>query len=128
MLWQRQLNEDAVDVGIGGELRNLADQFFLRRFLRQADFNAAHAGFDGLLGFAGDVDVAGRIVADEHNGERRLRGKLLHRFGHTGADVRGDGLAVNAASGHGFSSYRAMKAAMSLSLAVSISNTLSRAV
>src|SRR5690606_11183163 len=100
VLWERQLNEDAVDIGVGGELRNLADQFFLRRFLRQADFDAAHAGFDGLFGFAGDIDVAGRIVSDEHDGERGLTRQLFHRVRYAGADVCGDGFAVNAASGH----------------------------
>ena len=62
----------------------------------------ADAGRIGLLGLAADVDLARRIVADEHDGEARhdrLARQRCRSLGDAAAQVFGDGVAVDDGGG-----------------------------
>ena len=81
---QRQLHEDAVDRVVGVQLRDELEQLRLARLLRQAQVACLDPDLERRLVLAPDVDVRGRIVADEHGREPdRAR---EHR--HLGRDLR----------------------------------------
>ena len=102
---QRQLDQDAIDQRIGVELVDQRDQIGLRRIRRQLVFKAGHAAFDGLLGLAGDIDLAGRILAHQHHGQPGLAPGLAFETGGLRGDAAaqgsGKGLAIDYSSlGH----------------------------
>jgi hypothetical protein len=68
---QRQLDEDAVDLAVGVELSDERHQLGLRRRRRKLEVARLDAGLAGRLRLAAHVDRRGRIVADEHDRERR---------------------------------------------------------
>ena len=62
----------------------------------------AEAGRLGLLGLAADVDLARRIVADEHDREARddrLASQCCRPLGDAAAQMFGDGFAVDDGAG-----------------------------
>ena len=67
-----QLHEDAVDFGIGVQRRDQRQQFVLRGARRQPVFDGLHAAFARLRGLVAHVDLARRVLADQHR--RRGRG------------------------------------------------------
>ena len=67
----------------------------------------AHAAADGRLGLAADIDLARRIVADQHDREPGHQAAVarqpVRRVGDLAAQLRRDGLAVDDPRGHGTS-------------------------
>ena len=102
---QRQLHQNAAHRRIGIE------RFYQREQLRfagrggQMIVERPHADFDHRARFAGDVGLAGRIVADQHDrqsGHDAVRGGQAMRLGFDrSAQRRRDRLAVDDASRHG---------------------------
>ncbi len=88
VLRQRQLNEDAVDRGVGVEALDDREQVMFRGFLGKHMLEGAHAGLDRTLALGLHIDPARRIVADEHDREagRTLAGvrEALHGSGDAG--------------------------------------------
>ena len=80
MRGQRQLHQYAVDRIIGVKPLNQRDQIALRNIIRQAVFEAFHPGFHGRLLFRSDINLACRIIADEHD---RKTGLAAGCFGKT---------------------------------------------
>jgi hypothetical protein len=68
---QRQLDEDAVDGRIGVEADDKRLDLGLGRVGGQAVVEGDHAGLARRLHLGGHIDVAGRIVADQHGSEAR---------------------------------------------------------
>ncbi|MCY1225554.1 hypothetical protein D9M72_377520 [compost metagenome] len=99
VLRQRQLHEDAVNGGIRIELRNQRGEFFLRGCLRQGVLDRQEAALLGHLALRGNIGVACRIVADDHDGKACANtGIRLERLGrglHSLDDRSGDFLAIN---------------------------------
>ena len=75
---QRQLDEDPVDVGVGGELGDGRLDLALRRRRRQVDVARLHPDLGRLALLAAHVALARRVVADEHGrqADRRRAGGL----------------------------------------------------
>ena len=75
---ERQLDEDAVDVGIGGQLGDRGLDLALRRRRRQVDVARPHPDLGRLALLAAHVALARRVVADEHRrqADRRRAGRL----------------------------------------------------
>ena len=102
MLWQRELNEDAVDVVASVERVDQREQFLGgdargRRVHLGVDSELA-AGFD----FAANVDLRGGVFADEHDGEAGSVAGVAGSFDLArdfGLDLGGDGDAIQNASG-----------------------------
>ena len=72
MLGQRQLDEDAVHRRIGVEHADQRQQLVLRRRLGQAVGGADHARRLGRLALGTDIDLARRVLADDHHRQPRL--------------------------------------------------------
>ena len=96
---QRQLDENPVNRRIGVQLLDQRQHFGFGCVSRQLVLEAGHPGLDRLLALAPDIDLARRILADQHHGETRLASGAPHEFrgmrGHAVAQVCGKGLAVN---------------------------------
>jgi hypothetical protein len=75
------------------------------RILRQLVFLRVHADFDRLLGLLRHVDLAARIVADDHHrqaGRDAVLGlESLHVAGNTAAQPLSVGFSVDDLGGHG---------------------------
>ena len=101
---QRQLHQDAVHDRIGVEPPDQRQQFGLAGRLRQAVIERAHAAADGRLGLAGDIDLARRVVADQHHREPRHQAAVarqpMRRVRDLAAQLRRDRLAVDDPRGH----------------------------
>jgi hypothetical protein len=93
------LDQDAIDQRIGVERIDQRDQFALGGVGGQAVFEAGHAAGDGLLGLGGDIDLARRVLADQHHGKACLAAcsRLERGGGHGDAGAQGFGkqLAVD---------------------------------
>ena len=104
LLGQRQLHQDAVDVRIGVELGDELEQHLLGRVLGKLVLERLHADLDGLRGLVAHVDLACRILADEHHGEPGreavLRLEPCHVGGDVGAHLGGNCLAVDEVGSH----------------------------
>jgi hypothetical protein len=105
---QRNLHEDAVDRLVRVELADQAQQLRLRRGVGQV---VAHRHEPALLAggaLVSDVDLRGRVVADEHDREPgatvTLRGEPVGLDSHLAPDVGCDRLAVDDLSRHPFAS------------------------
>ena len=100
---QRQLHQDAVH---GRSALSRADEpaVRLRWSRRQAVIERAHAASGGHLHLAADIDLARRIVADQHDREPRhdaaVARQPAHRVRHLAAQVGCDRLAVDDVCGH----------------------------
>ncbi len=74
-------------------------QFVLACLRRQLVLERIHAGFDGLLALVADIDLARRILADEHHGEARRQAVLFlesrDMIGHPCANAGCERLAVD---------------------------------
>src|SRR5687768_7196462 len=71
VLRQGALDENAVDGGIGIQLVDERLEFRLRRRSRKANGLALHPRFDGRLFLRLHIALAGRIFANNHDGESR---------------------------------------------------------
>ena len=99
MVGKRQLDEDAVDRGIGVEPVDQRVQRLLGGIGGKQVLEALHAAGHGLLALVADIDLAGRILADQHHREPRLapggRLEACRHLRHPGAQAFGEGLAVD---------------------------------
>ena len=102
LLGQRQLDQDAVDRGVGVEAPDQLQQLGLRRILGELVVEARHAEFDRELALAADVDLAGRIGAHQHRGQAGLGPALGDQIGNTGAHA----LAQTAREGFSIDQFR----------------------
>ena len=116
---QRQLHENAVHGGIAIELSNHRQQIGLRDVFGQHVLERRHAGFLGLLVLAANIDLTGRIAADQHH--RKARRELMLALDprdlvrDTGAKLRCNDLSVDNACRHLNPSSSSGFAAVSLS-------------
>ena len=96
---QRELHQDAVHGRIGVEPADQREQLGLGRGRRQPMIERPHAAADGHLHLAADIDLARRIVADQHDREpgrdAAVADQPVHRVGDLAAQVRRDRLAVD---------------------------------
>ena len=69
MLRQRQLHQDAVHGRIRVELLDQGQHFGFGRLGGQLVLPRVHADLDRLLGLVGDIDLGGRVLAHQHDGE-----------------------------------------------------------
>ena len=69
VLRQRQLHQDAVDSGIVIQGVDGGFQLFLGGFRRHIDGAGIHADFRAAVALVADIDFAGRIVADQDDGQ-----------------------------------------------------------
>ena len=80
---------DAAGVGLGlctSKRADFADRI-LRRFGLQIVLERRHAEFDGRLLLAGDIDVAGRVIAYKHGRETRRDAVALLEIGDSIRDA-----------------------------------------
>ena len=75
LLRQRQLHEDAVDRWVGVEPVDQRQQIGLAGVGGQAVLEALHPGLDRRLALVADIDLARRILADQHDRQARARGR-----------------------------------------------------
>ena len=103
-LGQRQLDEDAVDRVVGIEPLDQRDQLGLAGRVGKPVREALHAGCEGRLALEADIDLACRILADQHHREAGLAAGLGGEGGHGGGDAGaqalGEGFAVDDLRGH----------------------------
>ena len=96
------LHEDTVNPRIVVQRFNGRKQLRLRRVGLEPDREAVHPSLLGRLPFRIHVDLARRIVADEHHRESRLhtaRGQLLHPLRNVRANLPRDRTTVDQLSG-----------------------------
>ena len=74
-----------MDLGVRVQLGDQVQQLGLRRRLRQRMLERGHANLDGLLRLIADIDLAGRIGADQHD---RQSGGQVVRTGNAGDRAR----------------------------------------
>ncbi len=86
MLWQRQLHENAVAGRVVVELVDEGQYVGFARLSGKLVLPGIHADFDGLLRLVLDVDLAGRIFADEDDREARFHAVFFDQT----RDFRGD--------------------------------------
>ena len=97
VLWRRRLHEDAVDSGVGVEIGDHFEQFFLSCFRGQLDLHRVETEIRAGAGFRAYINSRGRIIADKHDGEagrdsfRFQGGSFCTAFFEDGG---GNGLAV----------------------------------
>ena len=98
-LWQRQLNQYPVNGLVGVQLLDQRDQFCLGDIGGQPVFETLHAGGYRRLVLGRNIDLTGRIVADQHHGQTRRATGLVDKgrncFANPFAQTGGKGLAVN---------------------------------
>ena len=100
---QRQLDEDAVDRVVGVEPLDEREQLGLAG-RRRASWcsKLAMPASTRRLALVADIDLARRILADQHHGEAGLAAGRGDEGGHGGGDARaqalGEGLAVDDAA------------------------------
>ena len=83
VLRQWQLNEDAVDGGIGVEVGDQRTQLGFGDVGGQRVLDRMEAAFLRHLRLRGDIDLACRILADDDDGEARLHARA-REIGHAG--------------------------------------------
>ena len=71
LLGQRDLDEDPVDLVVGVQLADQAEELVLRGRGIEAVVDGAHPDLLGALSLVGDVHLGGGVVADQHGGEAR---------------------------------------------------------
>ena len=103
VLGQRQLHQDAVDVGIVVQREHAVEQRLLAHGGGQLVELRAHAGFLGGAHLVAYIDARGRIVAGQQNcqaGANAALRKRGHLVFHRGADLRGERFSVENPRGH----------------------------
>jgi hypothetical protein len=101
VLRQRQLQQDARDPGVGGQLVEHCGELVLGDVGGQVAVQVAHPGLDALAALVAHVDRRRGVVADQQRGQSRRRGQPGDLAGDLGAHAGGDGLAVDEGGGHG---------------------------
>jgi hypothetical protein len=100
MFRQRQLHQNAMNLGVAVQVADYRQQFALRRFGGQAMRPGFHAYLFGGASLVADIDLARRILANQNGGESRSlaagRNFRLHFLAH----AFGDGGAVDDARAH----------------------------
>ena len=91
---QWELDEDSVDRVVRVQLLDLLQELLLGRLRRKADVPRVDAHLRGSRVLEPDVDVRGRIVADENRRQPDLA-ELTHLLGDLAADPLGGRLAVD---------------------------------
>src|SRR5204862_6793704 len=91
---QRQLDEQAVDALVRVQLRDQREELVLGRLRGQPQVARLDADRLGGPLLAADVDVGGRVVADEHRGEPDVA-ETGDPLGDLLADAGGERLAVD---------------------------------
>ena len=101
---QGHLDEDAVDGRVGVEPVDRRQQFGLGPDVGRRSTIAVHPGPGAGLLLAADVHLAGRIVADQDDGQAgddpRARGQLGDLRRHPAADLQCQGFPIDDLSGH----------------------------
>ncbi len=69
LVGQGELDQDAVDAVVGVELFDQRQQLGLRGGVGQAVVEGLHAGLDDRLALVAHIDLARRVLADQHDGE-----------------------------------------------------------
>ena len=102
---QGELDEDAVEAGVGVELPHEADELFLGGLLRQLDRLADHVRLVAGAALVPHVDGGGGVASHEHGGET---GGYTEAFperarflGDLAADLLGHLLTIDNGRGHG---------------------------
>ena len=84
---------------IGVELFHQGQQIGLARLPGKLVLEGGHADLDGLLGLVADVDLARRVLADQHHGQAGHEAVAGLERRHLGRDAPaqalGEGLAVD---------------------------------
>ena len=88
---QRQLDEDRVDVVRAFSSASLCEQLGLARRRGQPQICRVEPGLDRSLVLEPDVELRGRVVADEHRHEADVADRA-HLLGHLCADAVGERL------------------------------------
>ena len=86
---QRQLHQDAMDGGIVVQAPHQREQRFPVRIRRQLVLEGVQPGLDGRPALVADIDLARRILADQHDGEAGRQAVVGFQRG----DLAGDGVA-----------------------------------
>ena len=98
MLGQRELDDEAVDVGVVIEELNGFQELGLGGLLTQAVDAGGEAHFVGGFLLVGDVGHAGPVFADDDSSQMgstvALLGQRSHLVGYLVLDLQGHGLAV----------------------------------
>ena len=97
---QRQLHEDPVDLGIGVQARDEREHLLLARLRGQPDVARVDARLGRGLVLRADVDVRGRVVADEHRREADVPELRRPPRATPDAHPRGELLPVHAHGRH----------------------------
>ncbi len=99
MVRKRELDQDPVDPVVGSELGDQGQQLVLRSVARQPVVDRLHAGLFAGAVLVGDVDLGGRVVADDHRRQDRHPAARFDERRDLGGDPRpdqsGDLLAVD---------------------------------
>ena len=96
---QRELHEDPVDLVVVVQPVDEREHVVLARVGREAHVAGVDPGLGRRLVLRGDVDVRGRVVADEHRREADVA-ELRDLARDVGAHLRGELLPVHAHGGH----------------------------
>jgi hypothetical protein len=104
VIWQWQLDEDAVDVVVGVELVDEVEKLRLARARGEVVRARDEADFLAGEALVAHVDARRVVVADEDDGEpgraQACADALAHPLLHFAAYLRGDGAAVDDLCGH----------------------------
>nr|CUV15163.1 protein of unknown function [Ralstonia solanacearum] len=104
VLGQRQLDQDAVDARVAVQRVDAAEQVGLGQVGRVAVEDGQEAVVFARLDLVAHVDLAGRVVADQDDGEAGLvaaSGESGGALGGFGAELLGKRVAVDELGGHG---------------------------
>jgi hypothetical protein len=86
LVGERELDEDAVDVGVGVQAGDEGEELALGDACGEAMHFAGHADFFGGFFFVADVDRGGGVVAGEDDVEARRAAGFLAEFGDAAGD------------------------------------------
>ncbi len=91
MFRQGQLHQNAIDHRIGIHLGNQFEQIALRHIGRQAMLDTGHACRFRCLALAADIDLTGRILADQHDRQCGFRHTGCDQIGNSTGDMFANG-------------------------------------
>ncbi len=91
VVWQRQLHEDPVDVGVGIQRINAREQLDLAGRMRQIERARINAAFLAGRSFVAHVHLRGRIIPNHNDREARrstpTRAQSINPRAHLGFDL-----------------------------------------